>query len=60
MWAIFKNGTVTDNQDEQPQVDVGYTAAFFPSASFQVSVSSTVYLQDKEMLQKLQLKKLFT
>ena len=33
--------SVTDNQDEQPQVDVGNTAAFFPLASVQVPVSST-------------------
>ena len=31
---------MTDNQDEQPQVDVGNTAAFFLSASVQIPVSS--------------------
>ena len=38
--ADFAAANVTDNQDEQPQVDMGNTAAFFPSASVQVSVSS--------------------
>ena len=38
--ADFAAANVTDNQDEQPQVDVGNTAAFFPSASVQVPVSS--------------------
>ena len=39
--ADFAAANVTDNQDEQPQIDVGNTAAFFPSASVQVPVSST-------------------
>ena len=38
--ADFAAANVTDNQDEQPQVDVGNTTAFFPSASVQVPVSS--------------------
>ena len=38
--ADFAAANVTDNQDEQPQVDVGNTAAFFPSVSVQVPVSS--------------------
>ena len=38
--AYFAPANVTDNQDEQAQVDVGSTAAFFPSASVQVPVLS--------------------
>ena len=37
--ADFAAANVTDNQDEQPQVDVGNTAAFFASANVQVPVS---------------------
>ena len=56
--ADFAAANVTDNQDEQPQVDVGNTAAFFLSASVQNLVSPIS--SRKEMLQKLQLKKLLT
>ena len=39
--ADFAAANVTDNQYEQPKVDVSNTATFFPSASAQVLVSST-------------------
>ena len=38
--ADFPAANLTDNRDEQPRVDVGNTAAFFPSANVQVPVSS--------------------
>ena len=43
--ANFSAANVTNNQDEQPQLDVGNTAAFFLSASVQVPVSP-IYLRE--------------
>ena len=56
--ADFAAANVTNNQDEQPQVDLGNTAALFHQQVFKFQFH--LYLQGKEMLQKLHLKKLLT
>ena len=52
--ADFAAANVTDNQDKQPQVDEGNTAAFFHQQVFKFQIH--LHLQGKEMLQKLQLR----